>query len=545
MPAPVRNFFEFFFKSVFSKSVLALVFCATVFLARKPAIEARVLTYDTCGYYMYLPTIFYDNILDPQNISQIREEYNPSPGTPWEETLPLDNGRQVMRYTAGMSIMYLPAFIVAHFWAKYGHYKVDGFSFPYQYLISLWSVLIGCIGLNYMRKNLLLFFNDNIAALGVLIIGLGTNFLFYSSSLATMAHSYVFCLYAMLIWFTHKASVDKEYRSWMIAGFITALIILCRPMEAACVFIPLLWVGTTNRQIREKLLPHINAQKKRLKLYMGWAFAFFIAAVLSAGIVHTDYVYFLLTCEAGIITHGYPHYGNYFITMRGLLLHLPVYNLAVAVILGLIGMGYVVAPITKQPGKVAEFAISLVKNKRIISFIMPIAVMLFLQLLYWKLVSGHWFVSLYRKPSDYFSLDLQISYALLSYQRGWLMYSPIFLLAFPGIYLLYKNYKPLFFVILVPISIQAFITLAFQNKDFGGGIGHRNFVSVYALWIIPLMVFINYALKRNKLVTYSVIAILCWISFSFNVSNTPQTPLSKSEYWERFCKLRGVKISGL
>ncbi|HUM48342.1 MAG TPA: hypothetical protein PLD84_15530, partial [Chitinophagales bacterium] len=148
------------------------------------------LSWDVMGYYLYLPSYFYDDISKLHQLPHILETYRPVNG--FGNAFQLPNGNYMMKYSLGMSLMYLPFFGIAHLWAQLGGFPADGFSYPYQVMISFGSILVAWIGLWFARKNLLRFFDDRITALVLLVLVLATNYFNYVSFGGPMTHNYLF-----------------------------------------------------------------------------------------------------------------------------------------------------------------------------------------------------------------------------------------------------------------------------------------------------------------------------------------------------------------
>ena len=106
----------------------------------------------------------------------------------------------VMKYSSGMALMYLPAFVVAHTVAQPLGYEADGFSKPYQIAINIWCLLFAFIGLHYQRKVLLkVGFSDISVAITLFLYVIATNYWEYASISSAMTHSFIFTLYAILL----------------------------------------------------------------------------------------------------------------------------------------------------------------------------------------------------------------------------------------------------------------------------------------------------------------------------------------------------------
>jgi len=214
------------------------------------------ITWDVAGYYMYLPSVFYDWFTNPQNVGYIMENYRPMPE--WYGTIKLGNGNQVMRYTGGQAIMYTPAFFIAHIWAKISGYPVDGFSYPYQFCLNWWSTLVAIAGIWIMRLNLLKHYGEVAVGITLLIIPFATNFISYATWSSPMTHCYLFTLYSLLIFFNQKFYQSQTIKWSVLIGLICGLITLTRFTDGICLLIPFLWGLHINKNVLNSVLNRVN-----------------------------------------------------------------------------------------------------------------------------------------------------------------------------------------------------------------------------------------------------------------------------------------------
>src|SRR5436190_824567 len=71
--------------------------------------EGAVLSWDVFGYYLYLPAKFiYNDLWDLKFTKTIMEMYHPSDA--YYQSLNNPFGGQIMKYSMGMAVMYLPFF---------------------------------------------------------------------------------------------------------------------------------------------------------------------------------------------------------------------------------------------------------------------------------------------------------------------------------------------------------------------------------------------------------------------------------------------------
>lgn len=238
------------------------------------------LSWDVCGYYYYLPAIFiYKDLQKVGFHTQLDEKYQYQGGG-FYSALPSPNGNLVMKYSAGMSVMYAPAFFIAHTLAKPLGFEADGFSPIYQFAISFWSLLWAFVGLWYLRKVLLkLNFSEGVTASILILYVLATNYLEYAGISSPQTHSYIFTLYALMIFqiirfydTSKNEKRDPSVKTALSIGFCLGLAILARPTEIITVAIPVFW----SVYDKKSLIERINFIKNHVSKYALAALIVFI-----------------------------------------------------------------------------------------------------------------------------------------------------------------------------------------------------------------------------------------------------------------------------
>jgi hypothetical protein len=264
------------------KSLLALIFCS-LFLFYSPFLTKRwnnggsqaVICWDVYGYYLYLPSLFYDELGKLNNYDYIHSTYHPGSDTKDQAFIQPNTGKYVMNYPCGQAIIELPAFSIGHLWAKAAGYKADGFTLPYQLSLTFWCVFVACLGLGAMRRLLLRYFDDWIVAVVLIVLCLATNF-YNFVSFSVLTHAYLFTLYAVILWLTDSFyRSDRKRMMYVVAiGLLSGLATIVRPTEIICVLIPLLW-GVSSRDSLKERIGFFWENKK-------FAFAYCAAAFIAA-----------------------------------------------------------------------------------------------------------------------------------------------------------------------------------------------------------------------------------------------------------------------
>ncbi len=102
--------------------------------------------WDVSGYYLYLPAIFiYGDVQELKFFPAILDKYHPTPD--FQQAFLHRSGHYVMKDSCGQAVMYAPFFFIAHTIASVTDYEADGFSRPYQLMLSFGSLLVAFIGL--------------------------------------------------------------------------------------------------------------------------------------------------------------------------------------------------------------------------------------------------------------------------------------------------------------------------------------------------------------------------------------------------------------
>ncbi len=231
----------------------------------KDGTEATI-SWDITGYYLYLPAIFiYKDLKQLHFKDEMLKKYHPSPNF-GHAFLHKKSGNYVIKYSLGQAVSFLPGFTVGHIWASNSNkYEADGFSLPYQFCISFFSLLCAIIGFIVLRLILLKYFDELTVAFTIISLLLGSNYLNYTAIDGAMTHNSIFTIYALLIYLSIKYHKVAKLRTAVSIGFLIGLVALIRPTELISCMIPLLW-GTDifRRQAIRNRVSFLVKQYKQL-----------------------------------------------------------------------------------------------------------------------------------------------------------------------------------------------------------------------------------------------------------------------------------------
>lgn len=131
------------------------------------------------------------------------------------------------------------------------------------------------------------------------------------------------------------------------------------------------------------------------------------------------------------------------------------------------------------------------------------AAMLFLmavspQLFYWKTITGHWIFYSYVNPGEGFDLATpHLRPFLLSFRKGWFIYTPLMAMAIGGIIFLWKRMPQAFWAVLVFLIVDVWIVSSWSCWWYAGGsFSSRSMVPAYVLLALPLGTALQWAWER-------------------------------------------------
>ncbi|MFO0320804.1 MAG: hypothetical protein ACK504_00050 [Bacteroidota bacterium] len=419
--------------------MLALLIC--VIVIGYPPINT--FSYDVFGYYMYLPLTFKYNDITIQHFStidHILKTYHAS--ETFYQAVKWDNGNWVMRYPIGLSVLFSPFYFIANGIVRFTNYPADGFSRPYQLSILYGCLLYTLIGLHFVKRILIKFFDDKTSALTLICIALATNYFFHIClhGQGAMSHNLLFFLYAMIIYFTIAWHETFETKYILALGLFIGLAALCRPTEIISLMIPIFY-GVYNRK----------SLIEKLKLI-------------------------------------------------------------------------------------------LVKKKQVITFILVLIGVGFIQFSYWKYTSGHFLINPYASGNPGEGLELlhpHILEVLFSFRKGWFVYTPIMILAIIGFWFLKKENKSLFLSLFIYFVINFYVVSSWSCWWYGACFGVRSLIPSYAVLFIPIGYFIFNVLKTRLKYFFYFFYLLCIIlnlfqTWQMSSGIMDSTNMSRAYYFSTF-----------
>ena len=223
-----------------------------------------LIDWDITSYYGYLPATFIHKDISLSFTENDSINYRGKHQF-WPKIAP--NGNKVFKFTMGMSYLYSPFFFLAHTYANLSSsYKANGFSKPYELSLAFSSLFYLLIGLLYLRKTLLHFFNEWTSALVLLLTVLGTNLFYYTTSEPCMSHAYSFSLIAVFIYLSIRWHKKQALKYIIAIGLISGLVVLIRPVNLLIFIFPLFYGVENLKTLKTNLLLFIKNWKQLIIL---------------------------------------------------------------------------------------------------------------------------------------------------------------------------------------------------------------------------------------------------------------------------------------
>jgi glycosyltransferase involved in cell wall biosynthesis len=148
-------------------------------------------------------------------------------------------------------------------------------------------------------------------------------------------------------------------------------------------------------------------------------------------------------------------------------------------------------------------------NYRYLLLMLCLAILVWLpQMLYWKAMTGHLLFFSYTENERFFFNNPQIINGLFSFRKGLLLYTPLMILAFAGIWYLWRLKSPFALAITIFLPVNVYIIYSWWCWWYGGGFGSRPFIDSYALMALPVAALLqSWVHQKRKTIRLPLIAL--------------------------------------
>lgn len=218
--------------------ILILVYMLIFMITKQPWNPwDRMIATDGKGYYAYLPAFFIYGDTDFDFIDSYESKYYP-PGGELYKDFRVETGKGIVnKYFPGTALLWIPFFLIAHAVANLSGFPADGYSIPYQLAIGLAALFYFWLALHLLRRVLRHYTkNENLIALTLVGISLGTNLIYYTVNAPSQVHVYNFFLITAFVLCVLNACNGGAKKHIYLALLLLGMIIISRPQNGIIVF---------------------------------------------------------------------------------------------------------------------------------------------------------------------------------------------------------------------------------------------------------------------------------------------------------------------
>lgn len=173
-----------------------------------------------------------------------------------------------------------------------------------------------------------------------------------------------------------------------------------------------------------------------------------------------------------------------------------------------------------------------------------------LQLIYWKIYTGSFFYYSYggNAGEGFGFLSPYIFEVLFSFRKGWLIYTPVMIFAFIGLYFLYKKNIAIFPAIFIYVIINLYVVSSWSCWWYAQSFSQRSLIVSYPVMAILLGYFISWLNERKPL--FKTIMYFAFILFlGLNIFQTRQfyygvidgDRMTRAYYFATFGKMQATE----
>ena len=202
----------------------------------------------------------------------------------------------------------------------------------------------------------------------------------------------------------------------------------------------------------------------------------------------------------------------------------------------------------KKIGDLKQRCLFLIQNyKYSFVFIAIVCLILLPQLLYYKYVTGNYFVFSYGKEGFFFT-QFHLFDILFSFRKGWFIYTPIMLLALFGMMKMKTN-QPFKLSILILLPLYLYLVSSWWCWWYGGSFSQRSMIDIYSLLALPLAAFVfqidNFSKNSKRVVItflsfFVLLNIFQTVQYKYNIIDFDG--MTAKEYLHVFGSLNDKQI---
>jgi hypothetical protein len=282
----------------------------------------RSISGDGKGYYAYLPALFIYQDLEYNFVEDYEAKYYPEDRSLFKEFRYKYKGESVNKTFPGITVLWLPFFLIAHFLSFLLGFSTDGYSLLYQYSIGIAAIFYVWLGCKLLLRILHDFeFDRKWSVLILFSLLFGTNLFYYTVYESSLTHAYNFFLITGFCWFAYQSLHHFSRKSVVLAIIFLGMIVAVRPPNGLALFILPFLAG--NFQVLKAFFLQLFKDRSTLLYTIGAGLAV-IAIPISMWYAQTGYFYVYSYGEEGFDFSNPEIFNSLFSYRKGWFVYTPI-----------------------------------------------------------------------------------------------------------------------------------------------------------------------------------------------------------------------------
>jgi hypothetical protein len=189
-------------------------------------------------------------------------------------------------------------------------------------------------------------------------------------------------------------------------------------------------------------------------------------------------------------------------------------------------------------------------GKQVLLFFLILLLIGLPQFLYWKMYSGKFLFNSYggNAGEGFEFMNPHLAEVLFSFRKGWLIYTPVMIMALLGFMPLYRRNKGLFFSLFVYLTVSLFIISSWTCWWYAHSYSQRTLIPSYPVLAIALGYFLSWLAEQKKSwqgIGFSLIAVFgvlnLFQTMQFHLGVIDGERMTKEYYMAVFGKLNATE----
>lgn len=178
---------------------------------------------------------------------------------------------------------------------------------------------------------------------------------------------------------------------------------------------------------------------------------------------------------------------------------------------------------------------------KVLVFAVAFIAVIFIQLSYWKYGLGLWVSYGYEERFNIWGPFLYE--CMLSFKKGWFIYTPLMLFCFAGFYFVWKKRREIFWALLIFTIIHTWVIFSWECWWYASSLSQRGALDMYAAMTIPLgflLVALGDAKRVVRIVVSSLLGFCVLLNlfqvWQYNHGILHEERMTSAYYWRIFGK---------